>query len=553
MRYENWDVLLFPEDSKIPLQEFKTQCFVIDDQESPYLYSPALNLGRSYYPVQGNLGRLPVLTTFIPSIAPGTPFRVSIHSWERPGPSRLMETLLHPDDALLFEARVFIDGECVAGSVFSQRTTWPHVIVIDKRGNQDDLRFPPFHYEILEQRHWDAGDPYGRIRVVISEGFARPHRSPPFERVKELIAFAFQHAPLPVLECSNIAWPNPSMWDREPRLFKYASASCKGDMKDPEDAHTHSPTRHGIQLHPPTTSQPTQTAGRFAWDYRNYQAPRPSPWQDNPPQPRWGPTESDPFLDPYYCEPTARHRGARPSAEDVAMPDYSSSSTSGSRVMSNMTGASYVHSKHPSQEAYAQVIDALHPRKSQSGSIPTPTVTGSQPTTTKPSAAAEARSASYAKSSSRTTAMKEMARSETREASGFSTRSTLSENGSDEVVSNGLHTSPNISLMSRKERMSQGRKENESTLESPRRESDRLSPSTRRTSRNSKTSPGPKGSLSGGPVGGESGTTVKGPILVSSAQILSEAQGLVGPADHGELLGAKTQLSSSVVEVAEVD
>jgi hypothetical protein len=32
MRYENWDVLLFPEDSKIPLQEFKTQCFVIDDQ-----------------------------------------------------------------------------------------------------------------------------------------------------------------------------------------------------------------------------------------------------------------------------------------------------------------------------------------------------------------------------------------------------------------------------------------------------------------------------------------------------------------------------------------
>jgi hypothetical protein len=25
-----------------------------------------------------------------------------------------METLLQPDDALLFEARVFIDGECVA-------------------------------------------------------------------------------------------------------------------------------------------------------------------------------------------------------------------------------------------------------------------------------------------------------------------------------------------------------------------------------------------------------------------------------------------------------
>lgn len=28
MRYENWDVLLFPEDSNIPIQEFKTECSV---------------------------------------------------------------------------------------------------------------------------------------------------------------------------------------------------------------------------------------------------------------------------------------------------------------------------------------------------------------------------------------------------------------------------------------------------------------------------------------------------------------------------------------------
>lgn len=67
---------------------------------------------------------------------------------------------------------------------------------IDKNGNQDYIRFPQFHQEILEQRHWDAGEPYGRIKVVISEGFVRPHRSPPFERVKDIIAFSFQHAPL---------------------------------------------------------------------------------------------------------------------------------------------------------------------------------------------------------------------------------------------------------------------------------------------------------------------------------------------------------------------
>jgi hypothetical protein len=32
MRYQNWDVLVFPDQSKIPLQEFKTACQVIQDQ-----------------------------------------------------------------------------------------------------------------------------------------------------------------------------------------------------------------------------------------------------------------------------------------------------------------------------------------------------------------------------------------------------------------------------------------------------------------------------------------------------------------------------------------
>lgn len=31
MRYTNWDVLLFPEGSKVPLQEFKTSCYVTED------------------------------------------------------------------------------------------------------------------------------------------------------------------------------------------------------------------------------------------------------------------------------------------------------------------------------------------------------------------------------------------------------------------------------------------------------------------------------------------------------------------------------------------
>lgn len=114
MRYENWDVLLFPEASKTPIQEFKTQCFVVKDTDSPYLQNPTIVGPSAYYPVQGNFGQVPVLTSFVPSLPKEAPFRVSIHSWEKPRPSRLTESLMQPDDLLLFEARVFIDGVLVS-------------------------------------------------------------------------------------------------------------------------------------------------------------------------------------------------------------------------------------------------------------------------------------------------------------------------------------------------------------------------------------------------------------------------------------------------------
>lgn len=67
---------------------------------------------------------------------------------------------------------------------------------LDKNGDQDYLRFPHFHEEILRHTHWDAGEMYGRVRIVLAEGLARPNRSPPFERVRDVIIFTFQHAPL---------------------------------------------------------------------------------------------------------------------------------------------------------------------------------------------------------------------------------------------------------------------------------------------------------------------------------------------------------------------
>lgn len=114
MRYENWDILLFPEGSKIPVQEFKTQCFVSKDTDSPYLQNPTILGPNTYFRVQGSYGQIPILTSFIPSLARDSPFRVSIHSWDKPRPSRLIESMMQPDDVLLYEARVFIDGACVA-------------------------------------------------------------------------------------------------------------------------------------------------------------------------------------------------------------------------------------------------------------------------------------------------------------------------------------------------------------------------------------------------------------------------------------------------------
>lgn len=62
---------------------------------------------------------------------------------------------------------------------------------LDKNGSQQLLCFPPFHESL---KHGING--HGRIVVVIAEGFARPGCMPPIERVRDIIAFSFQHAPL---------------------------------------------------------------------------------------------------------------------------------------------------------------------------------------------------------------------------------------------------------------------------------------------------------------------------------------------------------------------
>ncbi|KAK4243642.1 hypothetical protein C7999DRAFT_18032 [Corynascus novoguineensis] len=237
MRYDDWDIILFPtgRDSKIPFKEFKVACHVVPDLELAHIH--------------GAVG-IPVMTCFVPSLAPGTAFQISIHCWRRPNLSQFTRTYSKHTDLIKFEARILIDGRLVASTVLDREVNGPHLITstceFTKTGELERLRFPPFRRELLFQNHWRPGDDIGRIKIIISEGFPRDSLSAPIERVKNVVAFSFQHAPLEILENNAIAWPNQSMWQ------------CSGlnpvmpvptyQLEDGPSSHTHSPGRKSFPL-----------------------------------------------------------------------------------------------------------------------------------------------------------------------------------------------------------------------------------------------------------------------------------------------------------------
>ncbi|KAL2176540.1 uncharacterized protein P884DRAFT_225430, partial [Thermothelomyces heterothallicus CBS 202.75] len=237
MRYDDWDVILFPagRDSKIPFKEFRVACHVVPDLELAHIH--------------GAVG-IPVMTCFVPSLAPGTAFQISIHCWRKPNLSQFTRAYSKHTELIKFEARILIDGRLVASTVLDHEVNGPHLITstceFTKTGELERLRFPHFRRELLYQNHWRPGDDIGRIKLVISEGFPRDSLSAPIERVKNVVAFSFQHAPLEILESNAIAWPNQSMWQ------------CSGlnpvmpvptyQLEDGPSSHAHSPGRKSLPL-----------------------------------------------------------------------------------------------------------------------------------------------------------------------------------------------------------------------------------------------------------------------------------------------------------------
>ncbi|KAE8452158.1 hypothetical protein EG329_001625 [Mollisiaceae sp. DMI_Dod_QoI] len=345
MRYQNWDVLLFPDRSKIPLQEFKTTCQVIQD--------PA-NQNRESHNLQLNPQLLPTITSFIPGLPAGAPFRVSIHCWQNPEASRALKDLKKPSEHVMFEARMFIDGRIVASKWFGQVGPWPTVIDLsidlDKHGDFEKLRFPTFHRELLSQSYWNPADDLGRVKVVIAEGFAREGLAYPFERIKNIVSFSFQHAPLDVLEASSIAWPNASMWRQVSLVGPYLAQQLSPRREaDGIEVHSHSPRQNPVVRAPfPPLGVQFQPPG-----FGSMQPPNPPLFQRQPP------------FDPFTDNPAFTHWRQRSSA-DVSMPDYATTRGSSSRQVSDpMQGTESTNLIFESEQmpgVYDALIDALMPK-----------------------------------------------------------------------------------------------------------------------------------------------------------------------------------------------
>ncbi|KAI9719284.1 MAG: hypothetical protein M1812_003614 [Candelaria pacifica] len=478
MRYQDWDVLLFPEVSRVPIQEFKTGCFVVQDPESAYLQTSAT--AHLQYPVDYVVPiQIPVVTSFVPNLPSGTPFQVSVHSWAPPRPSRITEGLSRENDEVLFEARIFIDGRCVAGRYFGSTDAFPQVVYevaeFDKNGEHDDLRFPSFHSAMLSQSWWNAGEALGRIKIVLSEGLVRKNRHPPFERIKNIVSFSFQHVPLEILETSGIAWPNSSMWQQG--LLPLSGVLARKEPSIDPDAHAHSPRRtHGAG----TVAKMVSTSPvHYPIQPYNHMQPPALPF-GNPraKNPSWVPTpaNNDPYLDGAN---RSNHLGwaGRLSSDDQSMPDYSNSIpsassrdvTDGSVVRSKASSLNegfIDHKSHSVTGGYCDpkdTVDLSSPRKDGTSgtftltdNVNRATAPSPAPSLLRPSAAAKARHESYSQMIARK--VSEAASADVqlwhdREASDISMKSRFSEDLLERTAagSSKVHKKPATNIRGKKE------------------------------------------------------------------------------------------------------
>ena len=333
--------------------------------------------------------------------------------------------------------------------------------VVDKEGNRDLLRWPRFRGEMLTQTYWNAGEDKGRVKVTITEGYLHGPGIFPFTRTKNLVSFSFQHAPqrnygidhmimtlltivTDILENTGIAWPNSGMWYQSSRpAYHIASPAKRGGPSEDMDLHAHSPRKrmdsiasmeetmgHSIpiqtstlgSMHPPATMQPPVLS---EFRYNNH-------------APDWA--SAIPMQDPFVESSRYMNRryGNRSNESDQPMPDYSRSITPASLhnaphdMQTQPRSTTALHNEAIFNDAesifnaqnnpLSGVVAPANTRVSSAANTP--------PIQFRPSAAAEARVASYTSTHERSRAVSittKDAPPKPRETSDISMKSQFSE------------------------------------------------------------------------------------------------------------------------------
>ncbi|KAI5359407.1 hypothetical protein Slin15195_G070340 [Septoria linicola] len=249
MRFEDWDVLLFPgggQDAHIPLQEFCVECYAITDDRL----------------LKGETITAPLMTGFVASLEPGRPFSISLHSW-RPKPFSFRPAAETRAKApQVWQFKVIVDGEVRCADTMTADVQWPKVIHeatahAAHDGNPEQLLFPPFHEDRIRERQWHPYGDKGRIKIEIAEGFLQK-RDGHTEFVKLTVhaIFNFLHAPMNILRDCGKAWPCQYVLEKKrltaPHLAQDRPADNeREEFQEPERFrhHTGGPQKRSQQRH----------------------------------------------------------------------------------------------------------------------------------------------------------------------------------------------------------------------------------------------------------------------------------------------------------------
>jgi hypothetical protein len=82
---------------------------------------------------RNNVLLLPTVTSFIQAVHPGEPFRISVHAWENPEPSRHAYNIAKDPDLVIFEARVLVDGRLVGQVASGLDTFFNYSLILGHR------------------------------------------------------------------------------------------------------------------------------------------------------------------------------------------------------------------------------------------------------------------------------------------------------------------------------------------------------------------------------------------------------------------------------------